>query len=360
MRLAVDCRMYGKSGIGSFLAGVLPFLCADTGFEGVLLLASDEGEESLRAAAQEFGDWVAVEPCPVRPFSLRELLFFPRILARKVNACSCYFTPYCNVPSGIRIPVFTTIHDVVFLDFPGLTGRAGLLARKLLYRYAVFRSKAVFTVSQFSRDRILDRLSCRKPVYVSCNGVPRFIVEARRSGRLAGMQKGDFILFVGNIKAHKGLATLLSAYPGFRSKTGARLVIVGSADSFRTKDQAAQRLLDGGVDGIEFTGHVSDERLVELLATARLLVQPSLYEGFGIPPLEAMYCGTRAVISDIAAFKEVYGNFPVRFFRAGDAEDLERKLLAAWDDRSPLPPLPDTYSYGRAAAVIAERLKDSM
>jgi hypothetical protein len=69
-----------------------------------------------------------------------------------------------------------------------------------------------------------------------------------------------------------------------------------------------------------------------------------------------MYCGTRAVVSDIAVFREVYGEFPVRFFRTGDAADLADKMVEAWNDGTPLPPLPDVYSYARAARVIAEHL----
>lgn len=357
MRLAVDCRMYGKSGIGSFLAGILPYLCADGGFDSIFLLAGADNEGELRAAVQDFAGRAETVLCDVKPFSLRELLFFPRSIASRINACDCYFTPYCNVPSGIHVPVYTTIHDLVFLDFPGLTGRLGLLARKFFYKYAVFRSKAVFTVSEFSRGRIRELLACKKPVPVACNGIPRFMEEAKGQGRLDGIRKEDFVIFVGNIKAHKGLLTLLEAFPAFRAKTGARLVIVGSADNFRTRDEETQRQLEKGCDGIEFTGHVSDERLVELLVSARLLVQPSLYEGFGIPPLEALYCGTRAVISDIPVFREIYADFPVRFFRAGDALDLEARMEEAWQDEGLLPSLPDRYSYEKAAAVIADCLK---
>ncbi len=360
MRLAVDCRMYGKSGIGSFLAGVLPYLCADPGFDGLLLLAGEDNGDGVRAAVRDFAAKTELVPCGVKPFSLRELLFFPRGIAARINSCGCYFSPYCNVPSGIRIPVYTTIHDLVFLDFPGLTGRLGVLARKFFYKYAVFRSRELFTVSEFSRGRIQNLLACRKPVHVTCNGIPRFMEDAKGQGRLDGIRKGDFVIFVGNIKAHKGLRTLLEAFPAFRGKTGAGLVIVGSADNFRTRDEETQGLLGKGGEGIEFTGHVSDERLLELLASARLLVQPSLYEGFGIPPLEALYCGTRAVISDIPVFRELYADFPVRFFRAGDANDLEARMEEAWQDEGDIPPLPGKYSYGKAAAVIAGRLKEQL
>ncbi|MBQ9537681.1 MAG: glycosyltransferase family 4 protein [Treponema sp.] len=357
MTLAVDCRMYGKSGIGSFLAGVLPYLCSDADFERILLLAAEESLEKLESAVQPFSGRVSLQPCRVKPFSMQELLFFPKKITVLINSFSCYFSPYCNVPSGIRVPVFTTIHDLLFLDFPGLTGKAGVLARKFFYKYAVFRSKALFTVSEFSRNRIISLLSCKKPVHVACNGIPGFMEEAKASGALDGIPKGDYILFVGNIKAHKGLVTLLEAFSVFQRHIESRLVIVGSAESFRTKDVSVSSLLEQGRDGIDFTGYVPDDRLLGLLASARLLVQPSLYEGFGIPPLEALYCGCKVVLSDIPVFKEVYSGFPVSFFRAGDAADLEARMEEAWADKSPIPPLPDRYSYKKAASVIAEGMK---
>ena len=359
MRLAIDCRMYGKSGIGRFLAGVLPFLCAEGVFDSVLLLAGESPDKDLDELAGDGTKRIEKVQCGVKPFSLQELLFFPKKTLARINSCDCYFSPYCNVPSGIRVPVYTTIHDLVFLDFPGLAGRAGVLARKFFYKYAVFRSEAVFTVSEFSRGRIQKLLSCRKPVYVACNGIPRFMDEARKKGLLGGQgKKKDFVIFIGNIKAHKGLKTLMEAFAPFRAKTGARLVIVGSGENFRTKDKDVERMLEAGTDGIEFTGRVSDERLVDLLSSARILVQPSLYEGFGIPPMEALFCGTRAVVSDIPAFKEVYGDFPVSFFRAGDAADLLLKMDESWHDSRPIPPLPERYSYWKAASVLLEHLKD--
>jgi len=66
---------------------------------------------------------------------------------------------------------------------------------------------------------------------------------------------------------------------------------------------------------------------LKCLSEAALLVQPSLYEGFGFPPLEALVLGTRALISDIPVFKEIYEGFPVVFFHAGDAEDLKNKMV---------------------------------
>ena len=78
---------------------------------------------------------------------------------------------------------------------------------------------------------------------------------------------------------------------------------------------------------MEFTGWVDNDRLCQLIAKSKALVLPSMYEGFGIPPMEAMYLGTKAIVSDIPILKEIYSDFPVSFFKMGNELDLKNKLL---------------------------------
>ncbi|WP_296331572.1 glycosyltransferase, partial [uncultured Treponema sp.] len=148
----------------------------------------------------------------------------------------------------------------------------------------------------------------------------------------------------------------------FRSK----LLIVGNAENFRTGDQETikkiQSLQQENHDGeikIEFTGKISNERLKYLYAESRYLVQPSLYEGFGIPPLEAMTVGTPAIISDIPVFKEIYSTFPVSFFKAGNASDLAEKIIEmnkSVTDSFSLDKICDVYSYERSAKIICDTM----
>ena len=363
-RIAVDCRMSGKSGIGAFIDGILPFFIR-SGNE-LLLLLPPEGlhGSSLREAADAAPN-VRTLCCPQKPFSLQELLFFPRGLARQINACDVYFSPYCNIPAGIRIPVYSTIHDIVFLDMPELAGRAGTFVRAMFYRYAIYRSKELFTVSEFSRGRIREKLRCKKTVHVVYSALP----ESISSPVTQRPPKTDTVIFIGNIKKHKGLALLLQAFGEFRKgfPSGAhrpQLVIVGSQEHFRTKDSAAQALLQNAEEeGITFTGHIGDAELKTLLMQARVLAQPSLYEGFGLPPLQALCCGTNAVISDIPVFKEIYSGFPVTFFSAGDTAALAQKLREAWENPDPPPPFPQKYTFSKTASrilsVLAPATKDT-
>jgi glycosyltransferase involved in cell wall biosynthesis len=141
-----------------------------------------------------------------------------------------------------------------------------------------------------------------------------------------------------------------------------KLILVGSKDNFRSADtETLLRLEKVDSSIIEFTGFIPNERLRELLCEAALLVQPSVYEGFGYPPLEAMTLGTKALISDIPVFKEIYDGFPVTFFRAGDSGDLKDKLLALLHNKEPeriaLPEhLREKYTFEKTAAIILREL----
>ena len=351
MKIAVDVRMSGKSGIGAFIDSMLPTL-------------------------KEGAEVVEIKP-DIKPFSLKEMFFFPQGELNKINSCDAFFTPYCNVPgrlfsAGIKVPIFSTIHDVIFLDLP-LAGALGTFLRKVIYQRSINKSRELFTVSEFSKGRIQARLKCKKPITVVYSGVPLY-----NEGPKEKVQKTDTIIFVGNIKAHKGIKTLIPAFLKARNLLKAkedprqasltqkdsslpRLLIVGSKENFRTRDTELDSLMqEAEKNGVQFTGFVPDKELKNLIERARLLVQPSLYEGFGVPPLQALYSGTRAVISDIPVFKEIYERLPVTFFKAGDADDLAKKIADVYSDKSALPPVERIYSYRFSAQAVLKRIAESV
>ncbi|MCM1320670.1 MAG: glycosyltransferase family 4 protein [Bacteroides sp.] len=356
MKLAVDCRMIGSGGIGSYISSLIPYLADGAEcllFGSAALLSEYAGMPNIDIAE-----------CKTAPFSLRETLCFPHSLAKKINECDALFSPYCNVPSGITIPFFPTIHDVVFLDVPNLASKAGVAVRKQMYRRAVRRAAAVFTVSEFSAERIKFHFGSGKKVIVTYNAVPAWFSERGEPPSCADeaqTEKEDIILFVGNIKKHKGLQVLLEAFKKARSKgLTAKLLIAGNADNFRTSDSAAaEEIKTAPEDSVAFTGRISNEELRATYKKAKLLVQPSLYEGFGMPPLEAMSLGTKALVSDIPVFREIYHDFPVVFFKAGDADDLAAKLLEAAASPIERISVPQgVYSFSRTAEIILSAVKD--
>lgn len=339
--------MIGSGGIGSFIHEMIPYFLEKN--ECLLIGTHEQCMDFVRMNNVEFCF------CDVKPFSREEIFSFPKDVLDAIHKYDFYFSPYCNIPGGIEIPIFSTIHDVVFLDVKDLTGFFGRLGRKFFYQRALNFSDTVFTVSEFSKSRILANLKCKKPISVVYNGIPKYLETPLENPPA----KKDQILFVGNIKKHKGLKTLLDACElawskGFTSK----LVIVGNKDNFRTGDEeTVARLESVSSQKVEFTGKISNESLKILYAESKFLVQPSLYEGFGIPPLEAMSQGTPALISDIPVFKEIYDGFPVEFFKAGDADDLSKKLLNFKTEKVDISALKNKYSYRNSAEKILSTIE---
>jgi len=356
MTIAVDCRIINASGIGVYLRGILPFFLQTQ--NDFLLIGSTEQLHSFTTLNAN----IKIIECNVKSFSIKELFFFSTRTARQINKADIYFTPFFAIPRGIKIPVYTTIHDIIFPDMPELISKAGLAVRIWFFRRAYQKSQKIFTVSEFSKSRIEHHLGTEKPIVVTHSAIQQMFLEHRSNAK--NVQKRETIVFIGNIKKHKGLDCLLDAFFLAR-KEGLphRLIIIGSKDNFRTSDNMILEKIEKiGNDAVSFTGFVSDEDLMEYLSTSALLVQPSLYEGFCLPPLEAMVLGTHALISDIPVLKEVYAEYPVTFFRAGDCTDLKEKLLELLFNKNPsLPVLLEElllkYTFEKTSSIIMKELE---
>ena len=348
MKIAIDCRMLGSGGIGSYLAALLPFFVKE--YECTLF-----GNRELISKYAGSGDCSVVD-CNIQTFSFKELFAFPKNLLKLINSCDIYYTPYCNIPCGIKIPIFSTIHDVVFLDVKGLSGTLGTIVRKWFYQHAVNKSRKIFTVSNFSKERIQTHLRTKPDQIVTTyNALPQWFYQDVN----ISVQKENYILFVGNIKKHKGLQTLLQAFKTVLAKgIQTKLMIVGNSENFRTgDDEIWEQISNFPSDAVTFTGRISDSELNEVYAKAKVLVQPSLYEGFGMPPLEALNLDTDVVLSDIPVFKEIYNGFPVTFFKCQDADDLAQKLIQNWDNFGlKTIHVPNTYSFEKTFDIIKNNL----
>lgn len=351
MKIFIDCRMLGSGGIGTYLESLLPYF---TGSYQCILLINNKQKAFLPELK---GNPELIES-DIKTFSIKELFLFPKELKKIINSCDLYYTPYCNIPSGIRVPVFSTVHDIVFLDVPDLASKTGVIIRKFFYQRAINRSRVIFTVSNFSADRIKAKLKIKnKPLIVTYNAVPEHFSKAAESTQ----QKDNSIIYVGNIKKHKGLTCLLEAFEICRNKgLDCRLVIIGNAENFRSSDSKITQFISNASEkGIIFSGRISDAELQTYYQKARLLVQPSLYEGFGMPPLEALSLGTGVIISDIPVFKEIYQGFPVTYFKSQDSSDLADKIMQNFDKPSPAA-IPDKYSFEKTAEIIFNTFRSTL
>ena len=136
------------------------------------------------------------------------------------------------------------------------------------------------------------------------------------------------------------------------------LTIIGRFD-FRTKDDEILQTVLANKDKVRLVTDATNQQVYDILAQAACLVSPSLYEGFGIPPLEAMSLGTPVILSDIPVYQEIYGNYPVTFFEAGNADELCRMLRTL--PSSPIDVdelIVSTYTYEKTAKKIMQVLAE--
>lgn len=306
-KIAVDCRYLGMSGIGRFLEGILQnlnFLEYD-----FYLIGKKENVVKYKNCNYIF-DYT-------NPFSIKGN--FNCKLKNKINKMDVFFSPNFLIPFGVKIKTIITLHDVLFLDMPSVNkNKIETLEKKLLIKKNLKKSSQVLTISKFSYDRICYYFpNVKKKILFFYQGVEKKFVNFPHCSN-----KEDYIVYVGNVKKQKGLSTLIEA----SKMIDLDVVIIGDKDGFKNKDLS----LDFDINkNVRFTGKVSDKELLEIVSRAKFLIQPSLYEGFGIPPLEALFLGTRPIISDIDVFLEIYSDLPVVFFKKNNAMDLAEKIKSS-------------------------------
>lgn len=347
----VDARLLFSSGIGRYLREVLQ------------RKPDQVGPLSTLCNTVEQADWIrqhAPGAAPVtvraRPFSARE-----QFLPGAWPANTAYWVPHYNVPWRARCRVIATVHDVFPLAMPELFG-GGVRrwAGRLYFHNLRRRSQQVIAVSQFTRDELVRRqLIPAARVTVIPNGVSPFWVEG-------GPRTPDplRLLWVGNLKPHKNLGRLLDAVDRVRRTRAVVLDIVGRIEGFRSGVSAELGRRIRSTPWVRLWGEVSDAVLRERYRTAGAYVFPSLYEGFGLPLLEALATGCPVISSRAGALAEVGGRSrseggAVDYFdplRVDDiAAALERNLTLSPEERSRLqhlgPRIAADYSWDKTAAA---------
>lgn len=310
MRVAIDIRKLHDFGIGTYIRNLLRHLARlDRENEYVLFCYPEDGA-SVRALAANF------QTISNRSghYSLREQLSLPLAAARaKVDV---YHAPHYVLPILTPGHQVVTIHDCIHLMFPEyLPYRLGKgYARAMMYS-ATHRADRILTVSESSKRDIL-RFFPVKPEKISVihNAIDeQFRVspteDAIERVRERYQLTNPFVLYVGNVKPHKNVERLIEAFALLRRKAtnGLKLVIIGDEISrFQTLRRAVHR--HKLHKHVRFLGFVPDDTLSVLYRLAGVFVFPSLYEGFGLPPLEAMACGAPVITSNVSSLPEVVGD----------------------------------------------------
>jgi glycosyltransferase involved in cell wall biosynthesis len=259
-------------------------------------------------------------------------LALPLALAR--DRVSVFHSPTGTLPLVAGCPQVVTIHDLLAAVEPGwFTPRVGWQLR-ITQRRAARSAAAVIAVSECTRRDLVERYGVQSDrIRVVHNGLDhaRFRpieVDPEAVARRFGLRH-PFILCVGSLMPWRNAGRLLRA----ASRLPYGLLFIGR-DIWGT-DRTARLATERGWDWARFAGYVPDEDLPELYAAAKVFAYPSLYEGFGIPPIEAMACGTPVVASTAGALPEVLGDAAL-LVDPYDEDALTQALQAAAEDQGDL------------------------
>lgn len=283
--------------------------------------------------------------------SLRDMWAMGQAVRQQGRDLDLFYFPsvYTFYPLRTQAKVIVTIHDTIAEHYPRLIfpDRRSRLFWMLKVGWAVRQARLVTTVSETARREISKEFGLKEdtvrviPDAVGGEFRPLdSLLETHPVLARYGIKHDErFILYVGGISPHKNLPTLLDAYASLirgQGVQGVRLVLVGDyqKDVFYSAYQSlrAQVEREGLSEQVIFTGFVSDSDLVHLYNAAEMLVLPSFDEGFGLPALEAMACGTPVVASRAGALPEVVGQGGL-FFNPYAPEELQERLQRLLADR---------------------------
>ncbi len=304
--ICLDARMIAHSGIGTYIKTLVHAIHED--FHLALI--------GPKQALEDLGLGIAIIPCEYPIYSWREQLLMKSL----IPACKVYWSPHFNLPRFFKDQrVITTIHDTYHITHAKSIPfwKRGYI--KAQYARAVRKSARIFTVSEFSRQEILRHF----PAFENkIRVVHNAILPKTTTSENTGISYPNAVLYIGNQRKNKNLDVLVAAYcrmtASFQEKHP--LVLAGKInEEFRSRVERRNN------PHIHFLGFITDEELDAYLNSAKVLVQPSTYEGFGLPILEAQSRSLPVIASDIEVFHELYGDH-LNYFGPEDAASLFNQL----------------------------------
>jgi glycosyltransferase involved in cell wall biosynthesis len=310
VRIGIDARKLHDFGIGTYIRNLLKQLARiDRETEFVLLCRAED-----RAALEALGPNFRTVVERAGHYSMAEQVTIPLALRRE--RVTLFHAPHYVLPPLVGCRSVVTIHDCIHLMFPQY------LPNPLAYRYArtsirlaARRATRILTVSESSKRDILrfvdiqaDKIDVIYNAYDERFGVepdPGDVARVRERYQLSG----PFVLYAGTVKPHKNLERLIEAFHLVRRQGLDDLTLVLIGDEI-SKYAALRRAVHRYQlhKHVRFLGYMPQDTLAVMYRLARVFAFPSLYEGFGLPPLEAMASGTPVVASNVSSLPEVAGD----------------------------------------------------
>ncbi len=238
------------------------------------------------------------------------------VVKQKANI---FFSPDGFIPLGMSVPKVSMVHDVAYLRYPEmLQPRIRDFYKKWMPRYLAYADH-IITVSNFSKQELVTGYQLPpEKISVVYNGLTQAYVPLTDEHKAVVRERytlgRPYFLYLGAIHPRKNITTLIKAYDAFKAeaKSGHQLVLAGRAswqtgDVLKAIDQSPYK------SEIVTPGYIPTSEATKLVATAEAMIYPSLYEGFGLPLVEAMACDIPVICSNISALPEIAGNAALLF-----------------------------------------------
>ncbi|MGB1254139.1 MAG: glycosyltransferase family 4 protein, partial [Candidatus Promineifilaceae bacterium] len=306
-------------GIGSYTrnlhAALLPLLAADES-----LTAITTPDASLLVDGQTI-------ETSASNFSLVQQRTIPRLLSQ--HNATLYHSPYYLMPFRPNVPTVLTVYDLIGFHYPEyLSARAKLLFRPS-HRLAIRAADAIVVISEATKRDLIRYFNPQAPIHVTpLAAAPHFRPTDATTVRAKFNLPDQYLLYFGSNKPHKNIVTLIEAVANLPDAPP--LVIAGSwLGAHPEPKQMAERLALG--DRVRFLGRIESADIAALYSGATLFVFPSLYEGFGLPVIEAMACGTPVACGKVWSLPEVGGE-AVAYFDPVSAESITQTIQSLLND----------------------------
>ena len=345
MKVGIDARMYGPKwgggGLGRYVEELVQGLQRIDSKHRVVLFLKPENADACRLTSPRF-EKVIVN---AHWYTAKEQFLMPRAIAKAKVDLMHY--PHWNVPIWSSVPFVITIHDLILLDDPSSAkattlGPIRYLAKRVGYHHvlhhAIEKSKKIVAVSRATKDSILHHFNHVDPAKIDViyEGVSP-LSNLQSPLPLSTFQQPisqPYFLYVGSAYPHKNLESLLHAFSFFvKEYPLVKLVLVGKNDVFYDKLRNEVKEIGIPEGRVVFTGFVPDDQLAVLYQNAALYVFPARFEGFGLPPLEAMLHGAPVAASERGPLPEVLGAAAI-YFNPDDLEQMAEVMEQALNNES--------------------------
>lgn len=300
--IGIDCRFAGtRSGIGRYTEELVRCLLKRNDHWRYILFVRNRNDLPDLPSSDNFQFSIFNFPF----YSLQEQLNFPSLIRQ--SKIDLLHVPHFNIPFFCPVPFVVTVHDLILHRYPNQASLTKRLAYRILMHRAVKQSSHILVVSAFTAGEIKKTYGddLGKKMTVTHEGVSdgfhpasedqknqirkKYDLPARTTARSGG--PSSFLLYTGACKEHKNVQTLIDAVP----ENQTLILVTGGKEMKKLKMKSNVRILT----------NIPDADLPILMSAASVYVQPSLYEGFGLPVLEAMACGVPVVASNRTSLPEI-------------------------------------------------------